>query len=84
MFDMCPSLGLFCHICRSISLLNKSVLSHSYFHLFILILNISFAKISCNFIFNMTSHIDDDDYVYFGQDAVEASDEIEEVSDDCD
>ena len=40
--------------------------------------------ISCNFIFNMTSHNDDDDYVYFGQDDVEASDEIQEVSDDCD
>ena len=32
-FGMCPSLGLFCHVCWSISLLNESVLSHSYFNI---------------------------------------------------
>ena len=52
--------------------------------IFTLILNISFAKISCNFLFNMTINNDDNDYVYFGQDAEEVSDEIQEVSDDCD
>ena len=44
-------------------------------------------QISCNFLLNMTSHNnDDDDYVYYGQDilAEEVSDEIQEVSDDCD
>ena len=32
----------------------------------------------------MTINNDDNDYVYFGQDAEEVSDEIQEVSDDCD
>ena len=55
-----------------------------------LILNVKYIsrnQISCNFLLNMTSHNnDDDDYVYYGQDilAEEVSDEIQEVSDDCD
>ena len=41
---------------------------------------------SCNFLFNMTSHNNDDDYVYYGQDilAEEETEEIQEVSDNCD
>ena len=42
--------------------------------------------VSCNFLLNMTSLNNDDDYVYYGQDILveEVSEEIQEVSDDCD
>ena len=44
--------------------------------------SISRNQISYNFLLNMTSHNnDDDDYVYYGQDV---SEDIQEVSDDCD